>query len=262
MKVSIITVCYNSIATIRDTIQSVINQTYNQIEFIVVDGESTDGTLDVIRENGEHIHHWISEKDSGLYDAMNKGISLATGDIIGILNSDDFYANSQVIEKVVESFNKSNAQCVYGDLVYVDKDNTRKVNRYWKAGVATKRSFYLGWMPPHPSFFVKKEVYEQCGNFDLQFKIAADYEFMLRIMLKHACSFYYLPEVITVMRLGGASNGSIATRFVSYNENIRAWKVNRVSPWFFTVPFKIFRKFIQYPLRFFNGAPKEFGISK
>jgi glycosyltransferase len=252
MKVSIITVCKNSASTIRDTILSVGRQTHPEIEYIVIDGLSLDGTIDIISEYKDKITHFVSEGDKGLYFAMNRGISLATGDIVGILNSDDFFAHENVIKNIVHSFENNDIDCVYGDLVYVDRYNPEKISRVWKAGVGSARNFYFGWMPPHPAFFVKRELYHKCGPFDTRFRIASDYELMLRMMVKYSARAIYLPETFTYMRQGGASNNSMQSRLISFKENNDAWKVNQLSPYFFTIFLKIFRKVFQFsnPLRF------------
>ena len=186
MKISIITVCFNAVSTIKDTIDSVLNQNYPEIEYIIVDGASTDGTVEIIRSYGNRIAKFISEPDEGIYDAMNKGISLASGNIVAILNADDFYINSQVISKVVKAFRESGADIVYGDIVIVHPENTEKVVRYWKAGKYRPGSFKWGWHPPHPAFFVKRKIYEKYGVFDLEFKrVAADFEIMARFMERY-----------------------------------------------------------------------------
>lgn len=229
MKISIITVSYNSAGTIRDTIESVLNQTYSDIEYILVDGASKDDTISIIKSYGTKISKLISEKDNGIYDAMNKGINVATGDVIGILNSDDFYSHSNVIKNVVQKFEKD-TDAVYGDLVYVSGADKNKIVRTWKAGKYEVGSFQKGWMPPHPTFFVKKSVYEKLGMFTDQLKSAADYEIMLRFIHKHQIKLNYLPEIIVHMRTGGASNVSLKNRFKANREDKKAWKMNGLKP--------------------------------
>jgi len=229
MKISIITVSYNSASTIRDTIESVLNQTYSDIEYILVDGASKDDTLSIIKSYGNKISKLISEKDNGIYDAMNKGISVATGDVIGILNSDDFYSHSNVIKNVVQIFEKD-TDAVYADLVYVSGADKNKIVRTWKAGKYEIGSFQKGWMPPHPTFFVKKSVYEKLGMFTDQLKSAADYEIMLRFIHKHQIKLSYLPEIIVHMRTGGASNISLKNRLKANREDKKAWKMNGLKP--------------------------------
>jgi glycosyltransferase involved in cell wall biosynthesis len=245
-KVSIITAVYNGGKTLPQAIESVLSQSYPFIEYIIIDGNSTDNTQSIIRSYGGKISQWISEPDQGIYDAMNKGLKMATGDIIGILNSDDFYQNNRVIERVVEVFNKENSDALYGDLMYVDAENTSKVVRYWKANSYRPNSFLLGWMPPHPTFFVKKELYDQYGLFHTQFRCSADYELMLRLIHKNRIRLSYLPELIVNMRTGGISNKSIQSRLLANQEDYLAWKLNNLQPAFYTMWLKPFRKLIQY----------------
>ena len=245
MKVSIITITYNSEPTLKDTIESVINQTYKNIEYILIDGGSTDETLSIIKSYGNKISTLISEKDNGLYDALNKGISLATGDVIGILHSDDFYTNNHVIQHIVSSFSNSPVDAVYADLYYVDKINTNQIHRKWKAGIYKKGMFLNGWMPPHPTFFVKRSIYETCGNFNLNLTSSSDYELMLRFIHKHKIKLAYLPEFIIKMRVGGKSNVTFKNRIKANKEDRLAWKLNNVKPYFYTLYLKPLRKIIQ-----------------
>jgi glycosyltransferase len=226
MKVSIITVVYNNKDTIKDAIESVLNQTYKNIEYIIIDGGSIDGTVEIIKSYGNKIDKFISEKDNGIYDAMNKGIKLATGDIVGILNSDDFYASNDIIEKVVNEFKEKKVDSVYGDLVYVNAKNTDKIVRYWKSKPFKEGLFKKGWHPAHPTFFVKKEIYDKYGIFNLDFKIAADYELMLRFLEKYKISSSYISEIFVKMRVGGESNQSIKNIIKANIESYKAWKVN------------------------------------
>ncbi len=245
MKVSIITITYNSEATLKDTINSVVSQTYSDIEYILIDGKSTDNTISIIKSYGNKISTLVSEKDKGLYDALNKGISLATGDIIGILHSDDFYTDTHVIQKVVDTFNKSHADAVYADLYYVDKDNTNTIHRKWKSGEYTHGMFLNGWMPPHPTVFIKKDIYTKLGNFNLELTSAADYELMLRFIHKHKIKLAYLPEFIIKMRVGGKSNVSLKNRIKANKEDRNAWKLNNIKPYFYTLYLKPLRKIVQ-----------------
>ena len=245
MKVSIITITYNSEATIKDTIESVVNQSYNDIEYIIVDGKSTDNTLSIIESYKDKISKVISEKDKGLYDALNKGIALATGDLIGIIHSDDFYINNFVIEKIVKSIEENNSDAVYADLYYVDKVYTNKIFRKWKSGNYTYGRFINGWMPPHPTFFAKRSCYEKFGSFNLSFVSAADYELMLRFIHKHKIKLAYLPEFIIKMRIGGKSNVSLKNRIRANNEDRKAWVINGLKPKFYTLYAKPLRKIIQ-----------------
>lgn len=229
MKVSIITVSFNSAKTIADTITSVLSQSYQNIELIVKDGLSSDSTLDVIKKFDSDKLICISESDKGLYDAMNTGIMKASGDIIGMLNSDDFYTHADVIQKVVDCF-QNDVDAVYADLVYVDANNTDKIKRVWKSGEYREGLFLKGWMPPHPTFFVRREVYEKYGLFTDKLKSAADYEMMLRLIHKHKIKLKYLPEIIVKMRVGGASNSSIKNRLRANKEDRLAWKLNGLKP--------------------------------
>ena len=245
MKVSIITVAYNSEKTIEDTIKSVVSQSYLNIEYILVDGASTDGTMRIVNKYSDDITKVISEKDGGIYDAMNKGISLATGDIVGILNSDDFYIDNQVIEKVVKKFNE-NTDAVYADLVYVDARDTNKIKRTWHSGYYQHGAFVKGWMPPHPTFFVKNEIYKKFGAYSLKLRSAADYEFMLRVIHKEKIRIEYLPEVIVKMRTGGESNASLKNRLNANKEDKLAWKMNGLKPGLFTFIRKPISKIQQF----------------
>lgn len=245
-KVSIITVCYNSAKTIEDTIQSVVNQTYPNIEYIIIDGISTDNTLEIVNKYKDKITKIVSEKDNGLYDAINKGVNIATGNIIANINSDDFYTNPNVIEEIVALFEKENLDASYADLDYVDRVDTSKITRHWKSGNYQHGIFFNGWMPPHPTFFVKKKIYQQYGTFNLAFKSAADYEIMLRFIHKHQIKIGYLPKVIVKMRIGGVSNISISNRLKANREDKKAWLVNGLKPKPYTLLFKPLSKIGQF----------------
>lgn len=248
MKISIITATYNSAATVEDTLKSIASQSYPAIEHIIVDGLSKDNTLEIVAKY-PHVAKVVSEKDKGIYDAMNKGVRAAEGAIVGILNSDDLYANEQVLEKVMQRFNDPAVEAVYGDLQYVAANNISKVVRNWVAGNYSLRSFYFGWMPPHPAFFVRRELYEKYGHFLLELRTAADYEIMLRFLLKHQIKAVYLPELLVKMRAGGASNASLKHRINANKEDRRAWDRNGLKPYFFTLWLKPLRKLGQF-LRF------------
>lgn len=244
--VSIITVCFNSAKTIEDTIQSVIAQTYANIEYLVLDGDSTDTTMEVVNGYKDIIAFISSEKDKGMYDALNKGIQKATGEIIGILNADDFYIDEYVIEKVVERMEEDKSDALYSDLYYVEGNDTSKVKRHWVSGKYKEGDFLKGWMPPHPTFFVRKEVYEKYGSFNLDLKSAADYELMLRLIHKHNIKLSYLPEVIVKMRVGGMSNSSLKNRLKANREDKKAWEINGLKPKPYTLLFKPLRKLKQF----------------
>jgi glycosyltransferase involved in cell wall biosynthesis len=210
MKVSIITVCYNAERTIADALQSVASQSHDDIEHIVIDGASTDDTMAIVEHYREQLSVVVSEPDKGIYDAMNKGIALASGDIIGILNADDVYAKDHVIERVVEAFVADDTlQAVYGDLVYVSADDPDKVVRYWKSRPYAEGLFEHGWMPAHPTFFVRRDVYRQYGDFDLDFGIQSDFELCMRFIAIKQIKTRYLPGVMVRMRMGGVTNNSV-----------------------------------------------------
>lgn len=230
MKVSIITIAYNSEATIEATIKSVLDQKYSNVEYIVIDGASKDGTMDIVNSYKDKIAVVVSEKDKGIYDAMNKGVQKATGDLIGILNSDDIYADEDVISSIVERIEKEQVDAIYADLVYVDRDDTDKVTRTWISGAYREGKFRKGWMPPHPTFFIKKEWYDQFGLYSTDLKISADYELMLRMIHKNKARITYLNKIITKMRVGGESNISIKNRIQANREDRIAWKMNGIKP--------------------------------
>ncbi len=249
MKVSLITVCYQAEQTIAACIDSVLSQDYPDIEYIIIDGNSSDRTAEIVRSYGERISVFVSEKDAGIYDAMNKGILRATGELVGILNADDLYAYPGVISDVVRTIREQQADAVYGDLVYVDEKDTTCVKRYWKSGAYKDGSFRWGWMPPHPTFFVKRACYEQYGLFNTSFRISADYEMMLRLIHKNRIRVAYLPKVLIRMRLGGVSNASVQNRVLGNREDRRAWELNGLKPWFFTLYMKPLRKIRQFIFR-------------
>ena len=226
MKISIITVIWNNAKTINDAIDSVLGQTYQNIEYIVIDGASTDGTVEIVQSYGDKIKKFVSEKDQGIYDAMNKGIKLATGDIVGILNSDDFYKSNDILEIVASEFKSKNIDCLYGDLEYVDANDTSKVVRYWKSRPFEDGLFQKGLHPAHPTFFIKREFYEKYGLFDLDFHIAADYEIMLRFLERYKLKSSYINKTFVRMRVGGESNRSIKNILKANLESYKAWKVN------------------------------------
>lgn len=241
--VSIITVVYNGSSTISDCLNSVRSQTY-PCEHIIIDGGSTDSTLAVVG-SFPHVTRVISEPDMGIYDAMNKGIALATGDIIGILNSDDFYAGPQVFEKVTALLQQSRADTLFADLVYVRPDNLNKIVRYYSGADFTSDKFAWGWMPPHPTFFVRRELYEKFGLFKTDYKIAADYEFTARLLVRHKVQYVYLPEVIVRMRTGGASTRNLLSNWVLNREILRACAENGIRTNLFKVYSKYFCKMMQ-----------------
>jgi len=226
MKISIVTVCFNSEKYIANSIESVLNQDYDNLEYIIIDGVSSDKTVSIINSYGNKISKFISEPDDGIFDAMNKGISLATGEIIGILNSDDVYANNSILTKIAWSFQKSCCEVLYGDLVYVKQKNTDEIVRKWITTKYIPGSFKTGWHPPHPSLFVSNEVYKKHGNFRVEFNLASDFEIMLRFIEKERVRSHYLPEIIVKMRIGGASNKNIKSIIKQNIDCYRAFKAN------------------------------------
>ena len=249
MKISIITVVWNNKETIKDAIGSVLSQTYKNIEYIIVDGASTDGTIEVVQSYGDTISKFISESDSGLYDAMNKGISLATGDIVGILNSDDFYIDDKVIEKVVKEFKDKKCDSVYADLVYVKPENLEKTVRYYDSSHFNPQKFAYGWMPAHPTFFVKRWVYEKYGVFRTDLKIGADFDILARFLYTHKISYSYMKEVSVKMRIGGVSTGGLKATWLISKEQLQVCSDNNID----TNIFKIFSK---YPRKFLEILKK------
>jgi len=246
LKISIITISYNAAETLEETILSVLNQTYSNLEYIVVDGASTDESMAIVDKYRDKIDRVICEPDEGMYFAMNKGISIATGDVIGILNADDTYASDDIIQKVVTKLEASNADSLYGDLHYVDRKRVKTVVRRWKAGAFSRSFFLKGWMVPHPTFFVKKQVYDEYGLFNTDLRTSADYEFMLRVLYKGNISTTYLDEVMVHMKRGGQSNLSLQNRIRANKEDRLAWVLNGIKPETFTFLKKPFRKISQF----------------
>jgi glycosyltransferase involved in cell wall biosynthesis len=228
MKISIITVCFNSEATIKDTLESVKKQDYFDIEYVIIDGGSTDNTLNIINDHGEIITKVISEPDNGLYDALNKGLANVTGDIIGFLHSDDLLASSTIILDLMTEMKSKKLDGIYGDLEYVAKHDTNKIIRYWKSRKFKFSILKQGWMPAHPTLFLKKQVYDKHGEFNLSYKISADYDFMLRILKDNDLEYGYLPKVITKMRVGGASNRSFKNILQKTREDYLAITSNNI----------------------------------
>ncbi|NKX41413.1 glycosyltransferase [Rhodobacteraceae bacterium R_SAG2] len=210
MKISIVTAVFNRAGTIADALRSVDTQSYQNIEHIIQDGGSQDGTLEIIRQFGTSSAQVVSEPDGGIYDAINKGISRATGDIIGLMHSDDFFADELVMERVVEAFRDPGVDGVYGDLDYVSARNTDKIVRRWRSGPYHPDLLERGWMPPHPTLYLRREVFDRWGLYDTSMRIAADYEAMLRYLAKGDIRLAYIPEVLVKMRVGGESNRSLS----------------------------------------------------
>lgn len=249
MKVSIITACFNSVETIETAIRSVMSQQYGEIEYIVVDGGSDDGTLDVIGKYREHIQTLVSGRDGGIYDALNKGLGLATGEIVAFLHSDDCYADSRAIRCVVDAFMHKKTDCVYGDLQYVKRDDISVVVRKWTAGEYRHGMFLQGWMPPHPTFFSRLSCYREYGGYDTSFRCSGDYELMLRFLHLRRLSVTYVPTVLVNMRSGGMSNATLTSRIRANREDRRAWAVNGLRPGVLTFICKPLSKLPQFLVR-------------
>ncbi|KAB2888854.1 MAG: glycosyltransferase [Desulfobulbaceae bacterium] len=243
--ISIVTATYNAASTVADCLESVEGQIHGAIEQILVDGESTDNTVEIARKF-PHLTSIVCAPDKGVFDAMNKGIELAKGEIVGILNADDMYAAPYVLRWVDDAFSDSSIDACYGDLDYVDKDDTGKVVRRWRAGSFSRRKFYWGWMPPHPTFFVRRAVYERFGLFNLELGSAADYELMLRFLVKHRLRAACIPELLVRMRTGGISNASLRNRLLANRMDRLAWDVNQLKPYPWTLYLKPLRKIGQW----------------
>lgn len=229
MTISLITPSYNSAATISRTIESVISQNYTDLEYIIIDGASKDNTAEIVRSYQDKIKiNFISEPDNGIYDAMNRGIKIASGEIIGVLNSDDLFNGGEVLKSVVKAFTNKEVEAVYGDIKYFAGD-TNKVTRYWRAGEYKENRLNSGWVIPHPALFLRRSVYERAGLFKVDFKIAGDYEFILRILKVHKIKVKYIPEVFVKMYDGGTSARSIEQRKKGWAELKKAWLVNSMN---------------------------------
>lgn len=253
MKISIVTVTYNCVEVVLDCLMSVAKQSYVDIEHVVIDGASTDGTLALLKAHQEKLAVCISKPDCGIYDAMNKGIAHTSGDVIGFLNADDFYSHDQVLSSVAKYFNADpSLDACYADLVYVKPSDTLRIVRYWKSNLFVRGSFRKGWCPPHPTFFVRRSVYENFGVFDLSYRIAADVELMMRFLEKYAIRVIYIPDVWVKMRLGGTTNKNLRNIWVQNKEILRALKshAQTVNPIIFFVSKFLLRskQFVQRPL--------------
>lgn len=246
MKISIITVVYNAEKYIQDCIQSVINQTYPNIEYIVIDGASTDSSLAIINKYSDKITHFVSEKDKGIYDAINKGLKIATGEIVGLLNADDMLASVEVVAEIVKCFESKQPDAVYGNLNYVEAENTDKITRKWRSKQFVRKDIEKGWMPAHPTFYVKRELFEKYGNYSLDFGTAADYELMIRFLYQFQINAIFLDQLIVNMRVGGVSNSSSTQRYLALKDDYRAMKKNAIPHPIITLLFKKLSKIPQY----------------
>jgi len=248
---TVVTVSFNNAATIRQTIESVLSQSWKKTEYHVIDGGSSDGTVDILKEYAGRIH-WISEPDNGIYDAMNKGWQKAGNEYVGFLNADDFFAHSGVLAEMADSLRKApDTWAVYGDLAYVDAMDTGNTIRYWKSSEYNREDFRLGWMPPHPAFYIRSDAFAFFGGFNsADFTSAADYEFMLRMLYRHQLPAVYSPGLKVKMRMGGISNRNLSNRLRANKEDRRAWEINQLQPYFFTLWLKPLRKIFQYFIRF------------
>jgi glycosyltransferase involved in cell wall biosynthesis len=246
LKVSLITVTFNSALTLADTINSIRDQDYSNIEYIIIDGNSNDRTVQLIKENLDVVSSWISEPDTGLYDAMNKGIKMATGEIVGIINSDDFYHRKDAISKIVEGFSRKEIQCVFADVRFVKSNNLEKTIRYYSSKKFNLGAFSWGFMPAHPTFFTFRCNFEKFGFYRTDFKIAADFELLVRFLYKHKLPFKYLPVDLMKMRLGGLSTASLKSTWIINQEDLRACKVNGLSTNYVRLYSRYFRKILEY----------------
>lgn len=221
MRISVVTVCYNAAATIADTLDSVAAQTHPNIEHIVVDGASKDETMNVIHQHGGRVAKIISEPDKGIYDAMNKGLKHATGDVVGFLNADDFYASPQSLSLIADAFKDPSIDACYGDLCYVEQEDVNAIVRYWRSSPFKPRLFEVGWCPPHPTFYARRSVFEKYGHFDASYRIAGDADLMMRFLERDHIRAHYIHEVLVKMRVGGASNQSLSSII---KQNKEVWR--------------------------------------
>lgn len=258
LQISVVTVTFNSAGTLRDTLRSVAAQDYTNVEHVLVDGGSKDGTIDIIR-SFPHVKKWVSEKDKGLYDAINKGIRMAGGDVVGILNSDDFFADNQVLSRIAETFSDHPIDAVYGDIAFVKPNNLRKIIRLYRSATFSPRKFAFGYMPAHPSFYVKKDIYERLGLYKLDYKIAADYELLMRFIYRNHLSCRYIDKVLVYMRTGGVSNKTVFSRYTLNREIIKACRENGVNTNMAILSVKYLNKVFEYIKPIFINSGKEKG---
>jgi glycosyltransferase involved in cell wall biosynthesis len=245
MLVSIITVSYNSVNTISETIESVLSQNYQDIEYIVIDGSSNDGTIELIKSYGDKISKFVSEPDFGIYDAMNKGINIAKGDIIGMLNSDDYFTSRNIVKDIVYAFENNDIDAVYGDVKFVASKDKNKTVRYYSSKRFSPIKFRYGLMPPHPSFYVKRRFFDQLGLYKTNYKIAADYELLMRFILCYKLRCKYIEEAFVTMRIGGVSNKSILSNYILNKEILKACKENGIKTNLLNIYSKYFIKIFE-----------------
>ncbi len=249
MKLSIITVCYNAEQTIEDTIKSVINQNLQDIEYIIIDGGSTDSTLSIIQNYAESISQIVSEQDNGLYDAINKGIKLASGDVVGLIHADDIYIDANSLREVAETFHKHETDSVIADLIIVSPTDNQKIRRYYRGRNFKPGLFRYGIMPPHPTFFVKRHCFEKFGLYKTHYRIAADFELMMRFLLVHKICYHYIPKTLISMRVGGTSTSGIKSSLLINKEVLQACRENNIRTNYLRICVKYFYKLSQFILR-------------
>jgi len=250
MKVSVVTAAYNRVNSIESTIESVAIQDDRTLEYVTIDGMSSDGTDQIIQRHHSVIDTSVREPDDGIYDALNKGIKASTGDVVGFLHADDMFACEDAVSKIRKVFEQQDVDAVYGDLCYVKSDNPNSVVRYWKSGNYRVQNFRRGWMPPHPTVYVKREVYEEFGSYRTDFGSAADYECIVRLMVKHQIRVQYIPQVLVKMRVGGESNASLSNRILANKSDRLAWTSNGLKPPFglrFTKPLLKLNQYFKTP---------------
>jgi glycosyltransferase len=244
MTISLITTCYNRASTIESAIQSVLSQSYGDVEYIIIDGASSDGSLEIINRYAGRVAHIVSEPDSGMYEAINKGIRLATGDIIGLLHSDDVFYSPTVLSKIADTFGQTHADIVYGNGIFVDPDNPDKIVRNWISGTYQPEKVKQGWLPLHPTVYVRREIFSQCGLYDESYKIAADSDMLVRLLYDYRFNVIYLNEYTVRMFMGGLST-SLKSQLAKWKEDIRMYRSHGFNP-YISLALKIISKIKQF----------------